>query len=101
MKKQDYIPRFRRFPASGERDPITGLSPSTLNNWRKRGFIKTAIVRDPGTKRGLVFLDGVSIDEFLASRIAAPGDTASDCSAAVSEWKRKCARRRNEKKEGQ
>ena len=87
--------RFRRWPAPGKRDPITGLSTSVLTKWRSAGYIKIAVIKMPGAKKGVVMLDSHSLDAFIASHIG--GDTrAADTSAAVAKRKENIAKKKLE-----
>ncbi len=74
-------------PTPGKRDTVTGLSYSVLYRWRRAGLIKVAIVKAPGASKGVVLLDGDSLDAFLAANIAAPEAAAADLTAAVARKK--------------
>ena len=86
-------PRFIRFPEPSKRDPIFGLSRAWFYAALKRGWIKCAVAKMPGAKKGVALIDVGSVETFLASCTSQPDAKAADNSAAVARIKELSARR--------
>ena len=58
-------PEFLRFPRTGQRCPITGLSRPFLYTLAKEGKIKTASLRDRNKTRGVRLINADSLLAFI------------------------------------
>jgi hypothetical protein len=87
-------PRFIRFPEPSKRDPLFGLSRAWFYAALKRGWIKCAVTKMPGAKKGVALIDVGSVETFLASCTNNPEAKAADNSAAVARIKELSARKR-------
>lgn len=61
------VPEFCRLPRSGQRCPISGLSRSKLNELilGPRPAVKSVVLRNRGTIRGIRLIDVASLLQFL------------------------------------
>ena len=73
----ELLPEWMRLPAPGSRDPMTGLSRTSLNEAVDRRDIKSITVRQPGATRGIKLLHVGSVRAWL-SRLDTEQNPAGD-----------------------
>lgn len=66
-RKTNLAPLYVRLPRIGFRCEISGLSRTALYALCKSGAVKSAVVKQPGTKRGIRLVNYKSLVSYLES----------------------------------